>query len=118
MLLEFLICERGPFTIEEMRRSLRKLNLDLVTVYRCMRAFEKVGLVVRCEFGDGISRYEYQGAEGHHHHVICINCRKTENIEGCGLLVLEEKVRQLGYSGVKHSLEFFGLCKVCELKTQ
>jgi Fe2+ or Zn2+ uptake regulation protein len=55
MLLEFLICERGPFTIEEIRLGLRKLNLDLVTVYRCMRAFEGVGLVVRCEFGDRIN---------------------------------------------------------------
>ncbi len=114
VLLELLTCEHGPFTIEEIQKKLKRDALDLVTVYRCMQAFEKASLVRRCDFGDGIARFEYQGDEAHHHHhVICIECRRTESLEGCELPKLESKVKRLGYSSVRHSLEFFGVCKHC-----
>lgn len=118
ILLEFLIEKHGPFSIEEIRQALKRKELDLVTVYRCVQAFEKIGLVRRCEFGDGIARFEFQGEEGcHHHHVICVECRKTENLDDCRLPKLEGEVKRLGYSEIRHSLEFFGVCRDCVSKS-
>jgi Fur family ferric uptake transcriptional regulator len=114
ILLEFLIERHGPFSIEEIHRALKRQELDLVTIYRCMQAFEKAALVRRCDFGDGIARFEFQEEGGHHHHhVICKECKKTESLDDCQLPKLESKVKRLGYTNIQHSLEFFGVCKDC-----
>jgi Fur family ferric uptake transcriptional regulator len=114
ILLEFLIEKHGPFSIEEIHRALKRQELDLVTIYRSMQAFEEALLVRRCDFGDGIARFEFQEEGGHHHHhVICKKCKKAENLEHCELPKLENRVKRLGYSKIQHSLEFFGICKDC-----
>ena len=115
-LLSYLIREHGPFTIEEIFRGIKKRDLDVVTVYRGVLAFEKIGLVRRCDFGDGVARYEFQSdPRHHHHHVICKSCRKMESLESCRLPDLEVQAKDLGYSELTHSLEFFGICKECKL---
>lgn len=114
VLLDFLAAEHGPFSIEEISEQNRAEDLDLVTVYRCMAAFEKVALVRRCDFGDGVARYEFQlDPRHHHHHVICRTCRRSESLESCKLPSYESRLKALGYSDITHSLEFFGICKNC-----
>ena len=113
-LLEILVSQHGPFSVEELRHAVKNQSLDLVTVYRCLTAFEEIGLVRRCDFGDGTARYELQTkTEYHHHHVICKICRKSENIDDCEVDRLEKLVQKKGYSKITHNLEFFGVCKEC-----
>ncbi len=112
-ILKALIADHGPFSVDEIRSLAGTQDLDRVTVYRCLTAFEEIELVRRCEFGDNTSRYEYSADGHHHHHVICKRCRKTENIEECIPKALINSVRSMGYENVSHSLEFFGVCKRC-----
>ncbi len=112
-ILKALIADHGPFSADEIRSLAGNSHLDRVTVYRCLTAFEEIGLVRRCEFGDGTSRYEYSAGDHHHHHVICKRCRKMENVEECIPKTLTNLVRAMGYENVSHSLEFFGVCKKC-----
>lgn len=112
-ILRVLIAEHGPFSADEVKALSGSKDLDRVTVYRCLTAFEEIGLVRRCEFGDSTSRYEYSGGDHHHHHVICKRCRKMENVEECIPKSLVNAVRSMGYEDVSHSLEFFGVCKKC-----
>ncbi len=117
VLLRILIQEHGPFTMEELRRKMHKEACNLVTVYRCLDKLEESGLVKRCDFGDGICRYEFSGdVSHHHHHIICKHCRKVEMLDGCLVAELEKLVRERGYAEVGHSLEFFGICPVCQKK--
>ena len=117
-LLQYLISEHGPFSIEELYQGLKRKELDAVTVYRGVVAFEKLGIVRRCDFGDGVARYEFQSdPRYHHHHVICKSCRKTENLESCRLPEFEGQAKLLGYSDLTHSLEFFGICKECKISS-
>jgi Fur family transcriptional regulator, ferric uptake regulator len=117
-LLGFLIREHGPFTIEEIFRGIKKKDLDVVTVYRGVLSLEKIGLARRCDFGDSVARYEFQSdPRYHHHHVICKTCRKMESLESCRLPDLEVQAKQLGYSDLTHSLEFFGVCKGCKMNS-
>jgi Fe2+ or Zn2+ uptake regulation protein len=113
ILLGVMAEKHGPFTAEELRDFIKGKKLDLVTIYRSLASFERVGLVRRCEFGDGMSRYEFQCEHEHHHHIICRSCRKTENIDRCTIQKLEKVVNRLGYTDVSHTLEFFGVCKSC-----
>jgi Fur family ferric uptake transcriptional regulator len=112
-ILKVLIAAHGPFSVDEVRSLAGTRGLDRVTVHRCLTAFEEIGLVRRCEFGDSTSRYEYSGHGHHHHHVICKRCRKMENIEQCIPKALIRSVRSMGYEEVSHSLEFFGICRKC-----
>lgn len=115
VILSTLIQEHGPFTMEEIHQRIRREACDLVTVYRCLATLEKVGLVRRCDFGDGSSRYEFSCCDSHHHHhIICKKCRKVETLDTCLVETLEKSVREMGYTKVSHSLEFFGICVSCQ----
>ena len=113
-LLKILLEKHGPFSVEELHGFIRKQRVDIVTVYRCLTVFEKAHLVRRCDFGDGIARYEFNQGSHHHHHVICRICRRTESIEDCELARLEALVAARGYLDVSHNLEFFGICAKCQ----
>jgi Fur family transcriptional regulator, ferric uptake regulator len=115
-MLKILIEEHGPFTMEELYGRLKKGVCDLVTVYRSLAALEEAGLVRRCEFGDGSSRYEFRDSDDdhHHHHIICRKCRKVETLDLCLVDSLERLIREKGYNNVSHTLEFFGVCAQCQ----
>lgn len=114
-LLEILVNEHGPFTIEELAGKLHDTPCDPATIYRNMAAFEDLELVRQCDFGDGMARFELVGQdEEHHHHIICRKCRKLELIDLCFVRELEKLVRDRGYTQVHHSLEFYGICADCQ----
>ncbi len=114
-LLKFLIVKHGPFSVEEVHEQNKNLKFDRVTLYRCLTAFEKVGLVRRCDFGDGIARYEYAGDhDHHHHHILCKKCKKVESLDVCLPKEVLRDVGSLGYRELTHSLEFFGICPSCQ----
>lgn len=113
-LLDFLRKQHGPFTIVEILGSLKQHRLDKVTIYRNLSTFEDAELVRRCDFGDGVARFEFQtDPHHHHHHVICVKCRAMKPLSACPLPDLEAEVKNLGYTKVRHSMEFFGLCRDC-----
>ena len=57
-ILEALIKRSLPATIEQIHAELASASCDLVTVYRCLAAFEELGLVRRCFFHNGTSLYQ------------------------------------------------------------
>ena len=70
-------------------------------------AFLTHGIITRIEFQEGKFRYELTGEE--HHHLLCSNCGKIEDISDCNLSGLEEEIRQKkGFLVKRHVLEFFG----------
>ncbi|MHA3774267.1 Fur family transcriptional regulator [Verrucomicrobiota bacterium sgz303538] len=115
-LLAVLTSEHGPFTAEELHGRLDKGMCDLVTVYRCLSAMEDINLVRRCDFGDGVYRYEYNTGEHHHHHIICRSCHGVRVLDVCVADSLERLARQMGYARVSHTLEIFGICPECQAK--
>jgi len=115
-ILRTLTREHGPFTMEELHRRMKKISCDLVTVYRSLATLEEVGLVRRCDFGDGSVRYEFLEPGHHHHHLICRNCRRVETLDSCLVEEMELDIRKKGYANLSHSLEFFGVCPVCQKK--
>ncbi|MGZ3652545.1 MAG: Fur family transcriptional regulator [Bdellovibrionota bacterium] len=116
LLLKYLVSHHGPFSAKDLHQALQRRELDAVTTYRSLAAFEEAGIVRRCDFGDGIARFEFHDVHHHHHHVVCVDCGKVEMLDDCELKPLEDKVKELGYSNVRHTLEFRGLCKNCSTR--
>lgn len=80
-----------------------------------MEVLYKNDLIQRLEFGEGKFRYEIKKDKYHHHHLICTNCGKVEDVEGEFLTKMENEIKsKKGFLVKSHSLEFFGICKNCQ----
>src|SRR5687767_5610274 len=71
-ILELMERESHPLTIRQLFALLPAGVCDLATVYRSMHLMQKLGLVKRFDFGDGIARFELirHDKHDHHHHLI------------------------------------------------
>lgn len=115
-ILRVFLEKHGPFTAEEIHIKATKEVCDLATIYRSLNSLEKATIIRRCEFGDGTARYELSERETqhHHHHVICKICKKIEILDDCKLHDIDFFPKKHGFLDVIHSLEFFGICPVCQ----
>lgn len=93
--------------------ELTKDKTDLATVYRTLETFLNNGLINRLEFGEGKYRYEIKRKD--HHHLICRACERIEDVEDKFMNKWENEIKaERGFLVSNHSLEFFGLCKLCQ----
>ncbi len=113
--LSFLDNNKSPLDADAIFAHLREEHdeADKATIYRILETFVAKGLLKRLEFGEGKYRYELAGDD--HHHLICENCGKIEDISDCNISDLEADIKQKKNFLVKrHSLEFYGLCQNCQ----
>ena len=111
------LAKRGePTTIEQIHGDLEAGSCDLVTVYRCLSAFEDIGLVRRSFFHNGTSLYALSLGEDHPYHVICKETNRVQEIDPAttaelrrNVVQIEELLKSRGYNNVTHVVEFFGL---------
>ncbi|HEU0009314.1 MAG TPA: Fur family transcriptional regulator [Verrucomicrobiae bacterium] len=106
-----------PLSIREIFSELGAGDCDLATVYRSMHLLEEMGMVKRFHFGRGGARFELleEGDDGHHHHLVCVECSQVVEIEDCFPTELEQRIaRRNGFKSVTHHLEFFGVCPGCQ----
>lgn len=116
LILARLRAEHGPFQVKDLHDALPGGVCDLVTVYRCLEAFEAAALVQKVSFGDGTVRYEFSMGGHHHHHLICTQCQRVETLgnEVCPQKVVEKIAQLKKFTQVRHTLEVFGLCPDCQ----
>lgn len=111
----FLLSSDFPVDVEQIVSFLRSKNMNTnkVTVYRIIDFLFQNGIIDRLEFREGKFRYEVKKED--HHHLVCGNCGKVEDIEDKYMKSLEKKIfGNKGFMVKNHSLEFFGLCQDCQ----
>lgn len=95
----------------------RDSEIGLATVYRALDLLSELGILVHIDFGDGCARYELNTADPkvhHHHHLICLKCRKVIEFEEDLLEDLEANIAaKSGFQILNHEVKFFGYCKDC-----
>jgi Fur family transcriptional regulator, ferric uptake regulator len=115
-ILSALIQRSQPASIEQIHGDLAKDSCDLVTVYRCLAAFEAIGLVRRSFYHNGTSLYAINvGETNTGYHFVCketdqvesIDAETTADLRRC-VLQVEEVLKARGYTDVTHMVEFFG----------
>jgi Fe2+ or Zn2+ uptake regulation protein len=106
-----------PINAEYIFGKLKTRNINLVTIYRNLDSFERVGILKRLNLDKGSSYYELTGGH-HHHHIICTNCGATEEFSARAIEQAIDKIPQSSlFSAIdSHSLELFGVCKKCMSK--
>lgn len=116
LIIDFLQQSQKPATALELQgvitKKLRPVNKT--TIYRELELLLNNNIVVEINFGDNKKRYEIAGLP-HHHHLVCSNCDKVEDVFiDRDLHQLEQKItKEKSFTVHSHSLEFFGLCQDC-----
>lgn len=115
-ILQALIRRAQPATIEQLHQDLADSACDLVTVYRCLAAFEDLGLVRRCFFHNGTSLYQLTLGGEPTYHVVEKASNTVEALDDTtsaevrlAMKRVEEVLRARGYTSVSHMVEFFGI---------
>ena len=91
-----------------------KLKTNKTTVYRLIALFLSLEIIAEVDLGDGVRRYERKDSQ-HHHHLICIRCKSINDypVED-NISKIEKTISQeTHFTVIRHSLEFFGICKSC-----
>ena len=114
-ILAALIRQGRPTSIELIHDELGRKSCDLVTVYRCVAAFEEIGLVRRTYFHNGTALYALRLDDAPHYHIVCKDTESVEELDSetahelrATMLAIEDKLRARGYTNVSHLAEFFG----------
>jgi Fur family ferric uptake transcriptional regulator len=115
-ILTAIINRAQPTSIEQIHGELAQGSCDLVTVYRCLGAFERIGLVRRSFFHNGTSLYELNAGETNRYHVVCKATNRVAPIAPEltselreSIRRIEESLSQAGYANISHVVEFFGV---------
>ena len=116
LIIDLLHKNQKPTTALELQNLItKKLRpVNKTTIYRELELLLNNNIIVEINFGDNKKRYEIAGLP-HHHHLVCSNCDKVEDVFiDRDLHQLEQKItKEKSFTVHSHSLEFFGLCQDC-----
>jgi Fe2+ or Zn2+ uptake regulation protein len=88
-------------------------DLGLATVYRTLEILDELGVIRRVHMDDNCESFA-PAAMTHGHHVICTECGRVREFEGCDIAgVLARAARQTGFQIEEHWLELMGVCSEC-----
>jgi Fur family ferric uptake transcriptional regulator len=92
-------------------------SVGLSTVYRHLQNLVEDGVVDVIHTPDGEATYRFCGAPvhgRHHHHLVCRECGRTEEIEGRSIERWAGDIAaKHGFTEVEHTVELFGRCPSC-----
>jgi Fur family transcriptional regulator, ferric uptake regulator len=114
-ILEALLKRTAPASIEQIHGDLANSACDLVTVYRCLAAFQEVGLVRLCYFHNGTSLYQIAlDGDSAPYHIVSKDTNEVSELDPESTAELravvkriEETLKSRGYTDVSHLVEFF-----------
>ena len=87
------------------------------TIYRALKLLVDSGALCRVLLEDGNLHYQLSH-QGHHHHLLCVECGSSQDLLGCDIEDLLHQVsaaHRFQLSG--HWLEVYGRCYDCLPKT-
>jgi Fur family ferric uptake transcriptional regulator len=118
-ILDVFVSAGRHLSAEELYLLIRKTDrrIGYATVYRTLKLLAGAGLAHERRFEDGITRFEYDAAEGHHDHLICTRCGRIIEFENEQIEDLQLRVAKKNRFQVQtHKLELYGLCEGCQSK--
>ena len=122
VVLGLLLNENRPLTIEQITKLLEG-QIAQSTLYRVINDLINFSLVSEFTTPENTMVVELRNNYQHHHHIFCQSCGSINDIELSSELEnsLSKEVsdigKQLSITINDHSLELFGICKPCEVRT-
>lgn len=101
---------------KEIHRELenRDLQVGLTTVYRTLQSLAEIEAVDVLHMATGETLYRQCVSPHHHHHLVCTQCGRTEEIDGGSVETWAKQVAEKhGFQLTGHDAEIYGLCPEC-----
>ena len=118
--LAYLAKSPGHRSAAEVLQGVRATcpGISQATVYRTLEMLEELGLACCMEHDGRQSYLKRRSEQPHHHHLICIGCRRVIDFTDCRLAELEERLqRETGFATEGHRLELYGRCPDCQAQS-
>ena len=88
-------------------------SVSLATVYRQLQRLSDEGVADRLVRDSGELAFRLCGT-GHHHHLVCRDCGRTEEVRDCRLERWSRDIAsEHDFAEVRHMAEFSGVCQRC-----
>lgn len=115
------VCDgNGHTTLGEIYARARAFDktIDRSTLYRTLKLFTELGLVVSADKGDGETYYEIAKPQ-RHHHLVCRQCGQEQEIEhGVMQSMFDQVYETYGFRVDNDHLILSGLCETCQHKSE
>lgn len=119
-LVEYLADRPDHYTdVTTVDQYLRELypGMSHNTIYRNLKEFETLGIVETCIENEQLQvKYQCDYHRQHHHHFLCTNCGKVEEIEMCPIDMSFFAAQLPGAEIKGHQFQLVGLCASCAQK--
>lgn len=116
-ILDIFVSAGRHLSAEELYLLIKRTDkgIGYATVYRTLKLLSDAGMAHERRFEDGITRFEYNAAEGHHDHLICNRCGRIIEFENEQIEELQRAVaRKNKFKVSSHKLELYGFCEECQ----
>jgi Fur family ferric uptake transcriptional regulator len=104
------------FSVRELHAAARadQPQIGLTTAYRAVERWRDEGLVEEAGSRAGETVFVMCGADGHHHHLVCVECGAVSTLEGCALEPLRAAAEAVGFELADRALASLpGRCARC-----
>ena len=116
-ILDLLVENDNPLSVFDLQKifKFKKILANKTTIYREINLLKEEGLILEIQLNEKNKRYEL-ASKKHHHHIVCVNCNKIEDVVLENDLKDQEKKisKNKKFKIINHSLEFFGICDKCQ----
>ncbi len=106
----------SAYDIEE--RIPENIPINVVTIYRVLEVFEKLGIAHKIHTKEGYVRCDFEEQEGCHYFAVCNECGKANEFLKERCEVEDFIPKDLPFKNLKHLSEIAGTCNYCSLSTK
>lgn len=113
--IETLAVETAHLTAPDLVEAVqqRAPGVGRASVYRTLELLTRLGVAQSSTLGGASATYVLT-PNRHHHHAVCVECRKTVEFDECVLRELEKQLGEtLGFQFDGHLVELYGRCPDC-----
>lgn len=114
-IIELFYKSTHPISAQEILQNLHniKLLVNKTTVYRELKFLINQDIIKSAQLSPEVVSYELLDRD-HHHHIVCNNCGKVEDVVLSTEKFLDDVKKQTSFALHSHSLEFYGHCSTCK----
>ena len=92
-------------------------KVGLTTVYRTLQSLSDIDAVDALHMPSGETLDRHCDSADHHHHLVCTECGRTEEIDGGAVEKWASSVaKEYGFELTGHDAEIFGICSDCRAR--
>lgn len=114
--LQVLEQSRGHITSADILERVNRIDPSIgrASVFRTLDLLSRLCIIRPVYIENNMTPNYVLLPDGHHHHLICMNCSRTIEVHECGLdEVIRELEQRQGVQVTGHLVEFYGLCEQC-----